>query len=138
MILIPWDEKFLLGISKIDEQHQKMLAIINQLFSIFDTDKQNDQKEIDTIIQEMADYAIYHFTTEEKYFKLFNYPKTAEHIEIHNQYRNKIKDWQDRYNASKDKLVFFEISNFLQDWWTWHINNTDRAYVPYLKANGVI
>lgn len=138
MSLITWEDSFSIGISEIDEQHQKMLAIINKLFDLFGNKKHEDQAEIARIIKEMTDYALYHFRTEEKYFELFSYPKSAEHIEIHNQYRSKIEEWRQRYDANKDKAIFFEISEFLQDWWTWHINNTDRDYAPFLKANGVM
>lgn len=137
MPLIPWDDKFALGISEIDEQHKKMLAIINKLNDLFTDKKHEEQAEIDNVIKEMADYAVYHFATEEKYFQLFDYEKAEAHIQIHNQYRAKIEEWRQRYDVSKSKMIFFEISNFLQDWWTWHINNTDRDYVPFLKANGL-
>ncbi len=137
MSLIIWKDEFALGIKEIDDQHQKMLSIINKLYSLFENEKHEDLLEIDKIIKEMSDYATYHFETEEKYFELFGYEKAAEHIKIHNQYKLRVDEWRRHYDASKDKKVFFEISNFLQDWWTWHINNTDRSYVPFLKANGV-
>ena len=138
MPLIPWENKFELGISEIDEQHKKMLSIINQLDDMFEGIKSNDQVEIDKVIKEMAEYALYHFTTEEKYFNLFDYEKKEEHIAIHDQYRTKISEWQEKYNETKDSKIFFEISNFLHDWWVWHINNTDRDYIPFMKANNVI
>jgi len=138
MLLIPWESKFELGINEIDEQHKKMLSIINKLYALFEDKKQDDQEELDKVIKEMADYAIYHFATEEKYFTMFGYEKMTAHVEVHNQYRAKIEDWRQRYNDTKDKTLFFEISNFLQDWWTWHINVTDRDYVPFMKANNII
>jgi len=137
MPLIPWTDEFELGIEEIDEQHKKMLAIINKLFDLFTENKDGDQKEIDKIIKEMADYAVYHFETEEKYFDLYGYEKTKEHVDIHNQYRTKIEEWQKSYEKSHDKAIFFEISEFLNNWWTWHINNTDREYVPFMKANDI-
>lgn len=137
MSLIFWKDEFALGIKEIDEQHKNILALINKLYDLFDSKKFKEQTEIDKIIKELADYAIYHFETEEKYFNLFGYEKISEHTEIHNQYRTKIEDWRKRYNESKDEKIFFEISTFLHDWWVWHINNTDRDYVPFLKANGV-
>ncbi len=137
MPIIPWEEGFALGINEIDEQHKKMLAIINKLYDVFESKKYTDQFEIESIIREMTEYAIYHFKTEEKYLNEFGYEKTEEHIGIHNLYRAKIEEWHKRYNENKDTAVFFEITNFLHDWWIWHINNTDRAYVPFLKANGL-
>lgn len=138
MALIPWESKFELGISEIDEQHKHMLAIINKLYDMFEAKEHENQVEIDKVIKEMADYALYHFATEEKYFELFAYENKEPHIKIHDQYRAKIVEWQDRYSANNDKAIFFEISTFLHDWWTWHINNTDRDYVPFMKANNVI
>ncbi|MEI6835785.1 MAG: bacteriohemerythrin [Candidatus Falkowbacteria bacterium] len=137
MALIPWKDEYSLGIEKIDEQHQEMLSIINRLYSLFEKKKYDDQEEIKKIITEMTDYAEYHFKTEENYFEIFGYEDSASHIKIHDQYRQKIKEWQNIYYENFDKKIFFEISEYLQEWWAWHINNTDRAYVPFLKANGV-
>jgi hemerythrin-like metal-binding protein len=137
MPLIPWEDKYSLGIKEIDEQHQKMLAIINKLYDLFENKKQEDQAEINRVIKEMADYALYHFATEENYFRLYGYEKAASHIQIHDQYRKKIEEWEKHYADHQDKAIFFEISDFLQKWWDWHINNTDREYVPFMKANGV-
>ena len=137
MALIPWQEEFSLGISEIDEQHKKMLAIINHLNDLFENHQHHNEAEIDSVIKELSDYAIYHFQTEKKYFDLYGYENAAEHLKIHDQYRQKIDEWRTRYDADKDPKIFFEISEFLQNWWTWHINNTDRAYVPFLKSKGL-
>ncbi|MDD3285030.1 MAG: bacteriohemerythrin [Patescibacteria group bacterium] len=137
MPLIEWKDEFKLGISEIDAQHQRILALINELYAMVDEKKYTENNQMDHVIQELADYAIYHFSTEEKYFQLFGYEKKDEHIKIHEQYKAKIEEWRQRYNQDKNPAIFFEISEFLQNWWTWHINNTDRAYVPFLQANGV-
>jgi len=137
MDLIPWEDGFSIDIAGIDEQHKKMLSIINKLNSLFREKKTDSLEEIAAVIQEMIEYAFYHFQTEEKYFELFSYEKSKEHIEIHNQYRAKIEDWYKRYSETRDGAVFFEISSYLHDWWTLHINHTDRDYAPFLKEHGV-
>jgi hemerythrin-like metal-binding protein len=137
MPLIEWRDEFKLGISEIDAQHQRILALINELYSLFDDKKYAEEGKLDQVIEELADYAVYHFSTEEKYFQLFGYEAAPEHIKIHEQYKAKITEWRQRYEKDKNTAIFFEISEFLQNWWTWHINNTDRAYVPFLQANGV-
>lgn len=137
MELIPWREEFALGISEIDEQHKKILAIINNLSEIFQGKKHHEQGIINQIIQELDDYANYHFQTEEKYFNLFNYQDTKAHTEIHDQYRQKITEWRQNYEKENDPKIFFDVSEFLKNWWVWHINNTDRAYVPLFKENGI-
>lgn len=137
MELIPWREEFALGISEIDEQHKKILAIINNLSEIFQGKKHHEQEIINQIIQELDDYANYHFQAEEKYFDLFSYQDAEAHIKIHNQYREKIVEWHQKYEKENDPKIFFDVSEFLKNWWVWHINNTDRAYVPLFKENGI-
>jgi hemerythrin len=137
MSFISWKEEYELGISEIDEQHKKMLGIINELHDLMGQEEKADQGQIDKIIKEMADYAMYHFKTEEKYFNIFSYEDTESHMTIHNQYVQKVNEWQDKYNAEKDPAIFFEIFNYLQDWWIWHICHTDRDYVSFFKANGI-
>lgn len=137
MSFISWKEEYELGISEIDEQHKKMLGIINELHDLMGEEKEAEQDKIDKIIKEMADYAIYHFKTEEKYFQLFSYEETESHTAIHNQYVDKVNDWRARYDAEKDPTIFFEIFSYLQDWWIWHICNTDRDYMSFMRANGV-
>ena len=114
-----------------------MLGIINHLNDLFESHQHHNEAEIDSVIKELSDYAIYHFQTEKKYFDLYGYEKADEHLKIHDQNRQKIDEWRTRYDADKDPKIFFEISEFLQNWWTWHINNTDRAYVPFLKTKGL-
>jgi hemerythrin len=137
MSFISWKEEYELGISEIDEQHKKMLGIINELHDLMGQEEKADQSQIDKIIKEMADYAMYHFKTEEKYFNLFSYEDTETHMTIHSQYAQKVSEWQSRYDAEKDQAIFFEIFNYLQDWWIWHICHTDRDYVSFFKANGL-
>ena len=137
MSFISWKEEYELGISEIDEQHKKMLSIINDLHDLMGLEEKAEQDNIDKIIKEMEDYAIYHFKTEEKYFQLFDYENNESHTAIHNQYVEKVNNWRERYDDGKDPAIFFEIFNYLQDWWIWHICHTDRDYVPFMRANGV-
>ena len=137
MALIDWQESYDLGIKEIDEQHQKMIVIINRLFDLSNQNDLSNDIVIGEILKEASDYAIYHFETEEKYFDLFKYEKAESHIEIHNKYRTKIQELSEKYQETKDKTIFFELTDFLQDWWVWHIKNTDREYIPLFKANGL-
>lgn len=134
MSLMNLDYKF--GIEEIDSQHGRILSIIDQIKNLLESIEYNIE-EIDKVIQELVDYSFNHFGVEEWYFKEFNYDKTTEHIEIHNQYRDKLKEWRSKYDESKDKLILLDISKFLEDWWVWHINNTDRQYIELFKERGV-
>jgi len=136
MPLITWQESYALGISEIDDQHKKIVELINRLFQMF-SEHQIPDEGLGAVLQELTDYANYHFSTEEKYFSLFNYPQAAGHIAMHNKYRTKIEEFKTQFKTDKTESIFFNLTNFLQDWWIWHINNLDREYVPLFREKGV-
>jgi hemerythrin-like metal-binding protein len=135
MELMTWQKEYELGIEEIDNQHKKIVEIINRLFPM--SLELTDEEVLKVILTELTDYADYHFATEEKYFKLFNYPEAAGHIEVHNKYRNKIEEFKKEFAAAKTEEVFFNLNNFLKDWWIQHINHLDREYVPLFKEQGL-
>lgn len=135
MAPITWQKEYELGIEEIDNQHKKIVEIINRLLPM--SLKLTDEEALKIILKELTDYADYHFGTEEKYFKLFNYPGAAGHIEIHNQYRHRIEEYKKEFAAAKTEEVFFNLNNLLKDWWISHINGVDREYVPLFKKNGL-
>jgi len=137
MELITWQDEYALGIAEIDNQHQKIVEIINSLYQMFSENKMTEAAALQTILKELTDYADYHFTTEENYFTTFKYPQAAGHIEKHNQYREKVEEFKKQLDNNNLKETFFTMTNFLHEWWVWHINNMDREYVPLFKENGI-
>lgn len=136
MAKINWTKEYSVGVQELDEQHQKLIAIINQLFALYSEKKFKDV-DVEPIFKQLLDYADYHFSTEEHYFALYNYDKKEPHIAMHNAYRQKIKDLKDEYDANNSETTLFAINNFLNDWWIWHINNADKEYTAYFNANGL-
>lgn len=69
--IFPWHKNFETGVDIIDEQHKKLVDILNQLAAHL----ANRSKPItlNKVFDELASYADYHFKTEEKiwltYFK---------------------------------------------------------------------
>lgn len=138
MAFIIWKDTYALGVKKIDEQHRKLVDIINEMFQIF-LDKKMTDENFKTISDELIEYVNIHFTTEQQYFLKSNYEKTGIHTSIHNQMRQRaeeIKVKYDQINSDKEAL-FFELSDFLQVIWVWHINNFDKEYVPCLHSHNI-
>ncbi|HTX86578.1 MAG TPA: hemerythrin domain-containing protein, partial [Candidatus Nanoarchaeia archaeon] len=76
---IKWEDKFSVGVKELDEQHKKIIEIINRLTAM-DSAADFSGEEILKILRELNDYAHYHFTNEEIYFREFDYPKAESHI----------------------------------------------------------
>ena len=137
MATINWTEEYSVGVKELDRQHQNLIAIINRLQALY-KDNKFAKTDAEPIFKELFDYADYHFGTEEHYFDLYNYPKKDDHIKIHNLYRQKMNDLKEKYENDPKAEILFEISNFLNEWWIWHINHTDKEYTQYFNANGLI
>ncbi|MFA6194122.1 MAG: bacteriohemerythrin [Patescibacteria group bacterium] len=136
MAIINWIEEYSVGVKELDEQHQKLIAIINELFTLY-SEKKFKNVDVEPIFKQLLDYADYHFSTEEHYFTLYNYEKEEAHIAMHNIYRQKIQDLKNEYDADNNEKTLFAINSFLNNWWIWHINNADKEYTAYFNANGL-
>ncbi len=134
MTLIPWDESYNLGIREIDEQHQSLVALINQLHDAMLAQK--TRTVLGEIIQEMAKYTEFHFGTEERYFDEYGYPEALAHKREHDEFIQKVAEFSKNQELGKIMLSM-DIINFLQDWLIDHIIGTDRHYAPFLKARGL-
>lgn len=132
--LITWSSQYNLGIVEIDSQHQKMIGIINKLYAAMQAS--TEKEEMKTILQELIDYADYHFETEEKHFVDFYYEEMIEHIKAHDAYREKISKFVEEY-YNNAIMLSFEMMDFLGEWWTKHIQGVDRKYVSNFHQHGL-
>ena len=84
MPIISWNNNMSVKVAEIDKQHQKLVDMIND---IHDAMRQRKAKDIlGDIIAGLGDYAVKHFTHEEKYFARFNYPDSAAHKKEHDDF----------------------------------------------------
>ena len=134
MALIRWDASMSVHVAEIDQQHQKLVAMINDLHAAMKTKK---TKEIlGQIIERLIDYAANHFAFEEAYFDQFNYPETASHKKEHDHFVAKVKDVKKDFDAGR-LMLSIDIMNFLKDWLQNHIKKTDRRYTQFFNQNGL-
>ena len=132
--LIEWKGSYSVGVEIIDEQHKKLFAHINNLFSSM---KEGKTKEaLSPLLDALADYVGYHFSVEEKYFEEFNYAKKDAHLLQHKHYTEKIKSFQVS-SANNQELLSFEVINFLEDWILEHVTGEDKKYTQCFNDNGL-
>jgi hemerythrin len=130
-LFMKWRPDFELGIPEIDKQHKKIVELINSLNDAFM--KHETKGKLEGILNEMAEYAVYHFKTEEKLFVDRNFPFAKEHIQQHQQFARKVQDYKTKHEAGHS--VTFQVLIFLRKWLTDHILDSDREYVDIVKRN---
>ncbi len=81
--VFPWDANFETGIAVIDEQHQRLVQMLNDLAAAIA--QQEEAVELQHVFDQLSDYADYHFKTEENYWSphLKNDPWFVDHRKTH-------------------------------------------------------
>jgi len=132
--MIEWEDKFSVGISMIDEEHKKLIGILNK--AVYAKGHNVNPEELKEILREMTDYTLTHFTTEEAYMRAFNYSEYQDHKEEHRDFSTKIIVYT--YKVIKGDYQFAdELIEYLKQWLVNHIQVCDRQYFDCFKKNGL-
>ena len=126
--IFPWNANFETGIAIIDEQHKQLIVLLNKLAVSL---VHGDEAEYKEIFDDLADYASYHFETEEAiwqtYFK--DDPWLEEHRNSHNSFMPEVLEMQAKQANLPVKKGIRNVLNFLIRWLTYHIIERDKHMV---------
>ncbi|MBN2891004.1 MAG: hemerythrin family protein [Bacteroidales bacterium] len=131
---IEWNNDFFLNNKEIDNHHQRLFEIINQLYSA--VLESIHESKLEQIIEELFQYSFYHFEYEEDLFARYNYKYTYEHVKQHEMFTDKVKDFNIKL-VMEDKKLYLEILNFIKDWIQKHIPFIDKKFVEFMKAGQI-
>lgn len=129
-----WKEEYNVNITIIDEQHKKFLDIINELKIIINNG--TCKKNVSKVFFQIAYLIDHYFLKEEIYFKDCQYPNFDQHKIDHNQFIDRIIQFQRDVENNKENLCF-DIYNYLEEWFDEHILKYDKEAVDFLKKSGV-
>jgi diguanylate cyclase (GGDEF)-like protein/hemerythrin-like metal-binding protein/PAS domain S-box-containing protein len=124
--IFPWNENFNTGVPLIDEQHKKLVLLLNQLASHLAF--QSDIPALNIIFDELADYAVYHFQAEEAIWHEY-FPDDdllAGHKKVHNSFIETVYRLKNEEPNAPIDRVLEEIISFLARWLASHILENDR------------
>jgi len=133
MLFMQWTDSLRIGIEEIDNQHKKLIGMINTFHDHLPKDNVTAIKEL---LGSMASYTVYHFNTEETYFEQFNYPQTDTHKKEHEKFIAEVYSVQARLEGGSP-LLALELSGFLKKWLIDHIMVSDKKYAPFLVDKGL-
>ncbi len=132
--MIKWNDKYSVGISFIDEEHKKIIGILNK--AIFAKEHNDNPEEIKEVLKEMTNHVLTHFKTEERYMIKFNYTEYIYHKIEHLDFEKKTISYYESV-ADGDYQITKEILEYLGKWLVNHIHITDRKYIDCFKENGL-
>ncbi|RWX48186.1 hemerythrin [Candidatus Electrothrix marina] len=134
MSLIKWNDSFSVNVVKIDQEHKKLVEMINELT---DAMKAGHGKDVlGKILDGLISYTAFHFKTEEQYFRQVKYPDAVAHKKEHVAFVQKVTDFKKEFDAGR-ATVSVNILQFLGKWLQTHIKGTDQKYSSFLNENGI-
>lgn len=137
--IFPWNENFNTGIPAIDQQHKRLVELLNQLASYIAF--HDEMPNLEKIFDELADYAVYHFQEEEAVWHEFlpDEPAELEHKKIHQSFIEQIASTRAKIKTTPENLIIEELLSFLTRWLATHILENDRylAAVVIIVQSGI-
>lgn len=126
-----WNDKLIIGIPQIDDQHKGFFNLFDKYEEmIFDNNIKSSERY--DLLVALENYIEEHFITEESIMSFINYPNIREHINQHNIFIEKIKDFKIKYEHENNELVN-SIILFMKKWILTHIPMYDIQIKPYFE-----
>ena len=130
VMMIKWKEEYKIGVEQIDNQHKRLFEIADEAYGIL-LDKYSIDKydRIVEVINELKDYTVFHFRSEEDYMKKINYPGLSSQKKVHDEFIEKINSVDlEQIDENQDKYIM-EILDFVLNWIEQHILKMDKLIV---------
>ena len=134
MALISWNPSLSVRIEEFDQQHKKLILMINDLSDAMIKRKGNDV--LGKILDGLIEYTVIHFRTEEDYFNRYLYPDREAHILEHEKLKKKVIAFKYAFDKGESPMNI-EVLKFLSHWLQVHIKGTDKKYVAFLRDKGL-
>jgi hemerythrin len=124
MAKVAWLQRYSVGVEELDEQHQAIFRIVNQLD---DAISAGAKHEIVGTFSRVMDYARAHFAHEEAFMARIEYAELEGHQREHARFVSKITNLWEGFLAGEDDIAP-ELQRFLTEWLIGHIDGTDGDY----------
>jgi hemerythrin-like metal-binding protein len=123
MPLVTWSDQWKIGNTLIDNQHKRLVSLMNELNDAMVAGKGNDALE--KILRALVTYTQTHFADEEKLMVRLNYKDYPRHLAIHREFTTTIKGFHEKYRSGNSHLTV-QLLVTLKDWLVNHIKNEDQ------------
>ncbi len=130
-----WRTTYEVGIPEIDEQHRRLVDMINRLYgSLVDQhlDRFDRAESFDEAVHEVVSYIKQHFADEQAIMKRIDYPGLHAQKEFHVSFVERVVAEAKQFDSG-DNLAPNPFVRFLRDWLLQHIAIEDRKIGFYMQ-----
>lgn len=132
--LLNWNDSFSVNVGEVDNQHKKLVSLINRLHEAMGQGK--SKEVLAAILAELVNYTKIHFAYEERLMQTHGYPDLAAHKLQHDRLTSQVMEFAQEFSAGRTMLSI-DLMHFLKNWLQTHIKGTDKKYSPFLASKGV-
>lgn len=130
MKLIVWKSSYEGGNPEIDQQHQKLVEIINDLHDAMMLGK--GMQIMNQILESLIAYTAFHFDAEEKWMADNRYAHVSEHNVLHEKLTSQVLIFKEEFESNALSNTV-RANNFLKTWLTDHILEEDLKVMKSLR-----
>ena len=134
MAFIDWEDKYRINVAEVDRQHKGLFDILNRLHQSVISGE--DMSMHSVILDDLIDYTVEHFATEEKMFKETGYPGYENHKEVHDDLTRQAVNIQNEFR-NDNATISFDLLDFLNEWLTTHTLGLDQEAGDFLNSKGI-
>lgn len=132
--IFPWNENFETGIPLIDDQHKRLIELLNKLVSHLAY--QADAPALDAVFEQLKAYTAFHFADEEaiwqKHFGDEDW--VGWHKHAHGDFIDEVIKLKQEENIKPLDDVIEDIVTFLTHWLAFHILESDKRMAKVVLA----
>jgi hemerythrin len=131
MSLFVWKPEYSVGCAEIDQQHEKLFRIADELHRAIL--EQRSKEALAGLLKRLVDYTLYHFASEERLMQDYGYMKYLPHHVEHVRLTGRILEYLSVISKG-DSAVTFDLLQFLSDWLQHHICGSDQKLGAHLRT----
>lgn len=123
-----WKESYRIGVDTIDQQHQSLFTMVDELLRAIDS--QAGREEYEKVIGFMKEYVVSHFRDEEAYQESIHYSGLKEHQEEYRDFTEEVLKYEKWLVETKyDLRVVKDFAGTLTTWLIYHVCDSDQKIV---------
>ncbi|MBK1681882.1 bacteriohemerythrin [Rhodocyclus tenuis] len=125
---IEWSDAMSVGNPELDNDHRRLIEIVNQLGVNVELRNHNS---IEFILDDLTSFVHEHFRREEAYLEQIGFPDRQRHRDIHTTIMARIDNARWKYLQGFLTAIEDELLSFLTQWLNQHICGEGRQYAAY-------
>jgi hemerythrin len=135
MALLSWSDKLSVGVPEMDQQHRRLVDLINQLYDAMQMGKGDHVKS--AVLNDLLTYTKVHFAAEERLMQKHAYPHLVSHKRLHDELTGQVLQLKDKLQTGQ-MVASVTLANFLKDWLQKHITQEDRKYGQFICQTATV